>query len=51
MTPPEVIEWSYALQTELEKMTQEEFKQYMEGKVIRMDGKLYGIQEEVCLEN
>jgi hypothetical protein len=42
----EVIQWTYCLQLILQQMSEEEFTRYMEGKVIKMDGKLYGLTEK-----
>lgn len=42
----QVVNWSYSLQLMLEKLSDEEFAKYMEGKVIKMDGKLYGLVKE-----
>lgn len=47
MNNTEIIEWTYSLQIVLEQMSDEEFVKYMEGKVIKLDGKLYGLTKEV----
>lgn len=43
----EILDWSYALQIVLEQMSEEEFEKYMEGKAIRLNGKLYGLKKEI----
>lgn len=44
----EIVELTYALQLLLEQMPEEEFEKYIENKVIKLNGKLYGrIEKEV----
>lgn len=42
----EIIPWTYILQVTLQQMSDEEFEKYMEGKVIQLDGKLYGLTKK-----
>lgn len=46
----EILEWSYKLQYELDKMTHKEFNKFMKNKAIRYEGKLLtvGDSDEKC---
>jgi hypothetical protein len=46
MNDPEIIEWTYLLQITLQQMSDADFEKYMEGKVLRLDGKLYGLTKK-----
>ena len=45
MSELKVLELTIKLQQELEKMTDKEFKAFMRGKVLKHDGKLYGLNK------
>lgn len=47
MSKPIEVELTVALQIKLEKLTLEEFNEYMKGKVLVYGGKKYGYKEEV----
>lgn len=41
----EILEWSYILQNELDKMSHKEFNKFMKNKAIRYEGKLFTVGE------
>lgn len=45
MSKPIEVELTVMLQIELDKLTPEEFKEYMKGKVLVYGGKKYGYEE------
>jgi hypothetical protein len=47
----QVVPLTIQLQLQLEKLTDEEFAEYMKDKVLSYDGKLYTLEENKCPVN
>lgn len=42
----EIIDWTYKLQLQLQEMSDQEFMEWMKGKAIKFEGKLYQLEEK-----